>query len=156
MQALVQIAFPQCSIGKLLAALASDESEVASEFEQEGFEVADEGVFEFGLGVFVLEAEEFEDERVFDFLLGRDAVGRARARAFAEHGGFVARKGGAFVEERGHLAIQLAHGPAAAQGLGFVEGARFGRTGAAKQVNVMCPRERENLRPFHESEFPNH
>jgi hypothetical protein len=33
------------------AALASDEGEVAAEFEQEGFEVADEGVFEFSLGV---------------------------------------------------------------------------------------------------------
>ena len=42
------------------AALASDEGEIAAKFEQEGFEVAHEGVFEVGLGVFVVEVEEFD------------------------------------------------------------------------------------------------
>ena len=60
--------------------LAADEGEVAAEFEQEGFEVADEGVLEVGLGVLVLQAEELEDERVLDFLLGRDGVAGRAAR----------------------------------------------------------------------------
>ena len=44
------------------AALAADETEIVAELEEEFFEVLDEGVFEFGFRVFVLEIEELEDE----------------------------------------------------------------------------------------------
>jgi hypothetical protein len=35
------------------AALAADEGEIIAQFEKKGFQVADESVFEVGLGVFV-------------------------------------------------------------------------------------------------------
>ena len=60
-----------------------------------------------------------------------------------EHGGLVAGKGGALVELAVDLAVELAHGPAAAQGLGVVEGEGRGRAGAADQQDVVRPRERE-------------
>ena len=103
------------------AALASDEGEVAAEFEQEGFEVAHEGVFEVGLGVFVLEVEEFEHERVADGFLDGERVGGPGLRAFAEHGGFVAREQRALVEKGADLPVELADAPAAAQGFVFVK-----------------------------------
>jgi hypothetical protein len=46
-------------------------------------------------------------------------------RAFAEHGGFVFGKQGAFVEEAADLPVELAHAPAAAQGFLFVKAAGF-------------------------------
>ena len=51
------------------AALASNEGEVAAEFEEKSFQMANEGVFEFGLGVLVAKAKEFEDERIADIWL---------------------------------------------------------------------------------------
>jgi len=63
---------------------------------------------------------------VTDFLVGADGVAGFWFGALAEHGSFVARQGRAFVELAVHLALELAHGPAAAQGLGLVESEGFG------------------------------
>jgi len=50
--------------------LTSDECEVSAKLEEEGLEVVDERLFQIVLGVLVLEAEEFEDERITHFLVG--------------------------------------------------------------------------------------
>jgi hypothetical protein len=124
------------------AALASDEGEVAAEFEQEGFEVADEGVFEVGFGVFVAEVEEFEHERVAQGFIGAEGVAGLGLRAFAEHGGFVSGKQGALVKEGADLAVELADAPPATQGFVFVEAAGiFVLHG--EELDVVRPRERE-------------
>jgi len=124
------------------AALASDEGEVAAEFEQEGFEVADEGVFEVGLGVFVAEVEELEHERVAHGFVHAVGVAGLRLRAFAEHGGFVFGKQGALVEEGADLPVELAHTPAAAQGFVFIEVAGvFVLHG--EELHVVRPRKRK-------------
>ncbi len=49
------------------ATLARDEREIVAEFEQEMHEVMHERILQIGLGVFVLQAEEFEHERILDF-----------------------------------------------------------------------------------------
>ncbi len=124
------------------AALASDEGEVATEFEQEGFEVADEGVFEVGLGVFVAEVEELQHERVAHGFVGGEVVAGLRLRAFAEHGGLVFGKQGALVEQAADLPVELADAPAAAEGFVFVETAgAFVLHG--DELHVVRPRERE-------------
>lgn len=56
------------------AALATDEGEIAAEFHEEGFEMADEGVFEVCFRVFVPEVEELEDEGVADFRVGDSEI----------------------------------------------------------------------------------
>jgi len=124
-------------------ALTRDEGEVVAEFEEEVFEVADDGVFELGLGTFIAQTEEFEHERVFNFLLGGQGVTRLGFRALGEEGGFVPRQGSPLVELTVHLAAQLPDGPAAAQGFGVVEVERFGRAGAADEQDVVRPGERE-------------
>ena len=48
------------------AAVAGDEGETATEFEEEGFEVADQCGFQIMLGEIVAEVEKFEDEGVFE------------------------------------------------------------------------------------------
>lgn len=128
---------------KAQPALAADEGEVVAEFEQEGFELANEAVLQVGLGVFVAQAKEFEDERVADFLVGADGVAGLGLSAFGEHGGLVAREGGAFVELAVHLPLELAHGPAAAQGFGMIKRKRLGRPAAADEQNIMRPRQRK-------------
>ena len=80
------------------AALAADEGEVVAEFEQEAFQMADEGFFQLGLGVFILQVEELQDERIFDSSSGRDGVSRLGLCALREHGGLVPRERGALVE----------------------------------------------------------
>ena len=78
-----------------------------------------------------------------DFLVGGDGIAWLRLCAFAEHGSLVTRQGGSFVELAVHLALELAHRPAAAQGLGLVEGEGFGRAAAADEQDVVGPGQRE-------------
>ena len=52
------------------AALAADEREIIAQLEEECLEMADQSVFKVGFGIFILQVEEFQNERVFDFLLG--------------------------------------------------------------------------------------
>ena len=53
----------------------------------------------------------------------RDEVAGLGLFGLSQHRRLVVRQGGAFVELAVDLAVELAHRPAAAQGLGFVEGA---------------------------------
>jgi len=46
------------------------EGKVISQLHEELFQFADEGLFEFSFGVFVLEPQEFERERIFDLASG--------------------------------------------------------------------------------------
>ena len=124
------------------AALASDEGEVAAEFEQEVFEMADERVFEVGLGVFVLEIQEFEHERIAHGFVHGEGVAGLGLLAFAEHGGFVLGKERALVKEGTDLAVELADAPAAAEGFGVVKIKSLGRARTRDERNIMGPRQR--------------
>ncbi|MGC4106205.1 MAG: hypothetical protein QM753_07595 [Thermomicrobiales bacterium] len=73
------------------AALPADEGEVAAEFEEEGLEVANEGLFQIGFRVLVLEPKELKDERILDLFLGADEVLRFALVVLREHGHLVAR-----------------------------------------------------------------
>ena len=108
--------------------LTANERKVVAQLKEESFKVANEGILQIGLGVFVAQAKKFEDERMADFLIGADGVAGPGFGPLGEHGGLVAREGGAFVELAVHLPLELAHGPAAAQSFGVVEGEGFGRT----------------------------
>lgn len=133
-------------------ALASNKREVVTEFEEKGFEMTDERIFEFALRILVAEAEEFEDERVSDFLIRADGIAGLRFGALRQHRRLVARKRGAFVELAVDLPLVLAHGPATAQRLGLVEGESFGRAAAADQQNIVGPRQREGAGKIEQSE----
>jgi hypothetical protein len=61
-----------------------------------------------------------------------------RLGIFPQHGGFVFGKGGALVEERVDLPVELAHAPPATQGFGVVEVECLGAAGLEQQ-NVMGP-----------------
>ena len=54
--------------------LSSDEREVASELQQEGFHLADEPIFDVALRVLILQTQELEQVGIFDLLLRRDGV----------------------------------------------------------------------------------
>ena len=81
----------------------------------------DQRRFEVGLRVFVAQIEELEDVGVLDLFLGQHHVARLTARALSKHRRLVSRQRRALVELGLNLAIELAHRPAGAQGLGFVE-----------------------------------
>ena len=102
-------------------ALAANEGKIVAQLQQEIGEMPDERLLQIRLGVFVLEVEEFEDERVFDGFFGRHRVAGFGSLRLLQHGGFVLRKRDAFVELAADLAVQLADGPARAESLGLVE-----------------------------------
>ena len=52
------------------SALTTDESKVATEFEQEVLEMPQERFFKVSLEIFVFQPEEFENERVAHFFVG--------------------------------------------------------------------------------------
>src|SRR5207248_8860575 len=107
--------------------LATQEGEVTAELQQEVLEVADQRIFQVCFGVFVLEAEELQDERVLDLLLGGGLFSRTQVRTSAlQHRRLIPREGRPLIELRGDLPIQLPGRPAAAARLRLVEGARFG------------------------------
>ena len=124
--------------------LAGDEGEVVAEFEHEVFKMMHEGIFQLGLRVFVLQAKEFEHERIFDFLVDRERVFKAGSGSLTKHFRFVFRESRAFVELAIHLPPKLANGPPAAYRFRLVEGECLGRAGMADQLNVMRPWQRKN------------
>jgi hypothetical protein len=69
--------------------LTSHEGEVASQFEEEFFELADQRCFEVVLRVFVLQLEELQHERILDLFLGREFITRLGRAPLAEHGRLV-------------------------------------------------------------------
>jgi hypothetical protein len=76
----------------------------------------DESVFQFTLGVFVLQVQEFEDEGVGDVIVGGYLVGRFRLRD--ERSPCCLRP---FIELGSDLPVQLANGPARAKRFALVE-----------------------------------
>ena len=57
--------------------------------QEEVGEAVDEGLLQLRLGVFVLEVEEFEDERVLDCFFGCHRVAGLGGLGLLQHGGFV-------------------------------------------------------------------
>jgi hypothetical protein len=124
------------------ALLAGLEEKAFAEFEEEVFEAVDDSLFEivFGVAGLVIEAEEFEDERLFQQVLWADddlAFAGEFADAF-----FVAAKGEALVEAGGFLALEFWDGPAGVGGFDFVEAA-FGGVFDGEEGDVMGPAEGE-------------
>ncbi|MDB6006162.1 MAG: hypothetical protein JWR15_3149 [Prosthecobacter sp.] len=108
------------------ALLAGFEEEAFAEFEEEVFEAVDDGLFEvvFGVAGLVFKAEEFQDEGLFQQVLGPDddlALAGEFADAF-----FVAAESEALVKAGGFLALELGDGPAGVGGFDFVEAAFVG------------------------------
>ena len=68
----------------------------------------------------------FKEEGVLDLFLGGQGVFGPGLLPLGEHGGLVAGEQGALVELGADLAVELADGPSAAQGFGFVEEACLG------------------------------
>jgi hypothetical protein len=69
--------------------LTADEGQVAAEFQQEGFQMPDERVLQFRLGVFVAQIEELQHQRIADRFVGGERVAGRGFRAFLEHRGLV-------------------------------------------------------------------
>jgi hypothetical protein len=109
----------------------------------------DQGVFQVGFGILVLEVEELQHEGVFDGLLGRDGVARLGHFALFQHRRLVVRQGGALVKLAVDLAVELAHRPAATQRLGFIKGAGLWVLDR-EQAHVGRPRQRKGLRQCRE------
>ena len=119
--------------------LPADEGEVLAQLQQERLQVPDQSLFQVGLGVFVLQSQELQDERVLDLLLRRHRVFRSRRRSLAKHGGLVPREQRPLVELRGNLPVELPYRPPAPQGLGFIERPRVAVM-HRQQLEVVRPR----------------
>lgn len=124
------------------AALASDKGEVAAEFEQEGFKMSNEGVFEIALRVFVFQIQKLEHQRIAHGLIDGESVAGLRLRAFAEHRSLVFGKECALIKEAADLPVELSHAPTAAQGFLLVEAAGFFVL-HREEFHIVRPRERE-------------
>jgi hypothetical protein len=70
-------------------ALAAQEGKIVAQLQEEVGEAVDEGLLQVRLGVFVLEVEEFEDERVLDCFFGCHRVAGLGSLGLLQHGGFV-------------------------------------------------------------------
>ncbi len=57
-------------------ALPGDKREIVAELEKELLEMMHQSTFQVGLGVFILQSEEFEHQRVFDFFVCGKRVAR--------------------------------------------------------------------------------
>ena len=108
------------------ALLAGLEEKALAQFEQEVFELVDDGGFQVGFGIarLFVEAEEFEDVGFFEHVLGLDDdlpfVGKS-ADAF-----LVSAESETFVKAGGDLAFQFRQRPACLGGFDFVETALVG------------------------------
>ena len=74
--------------------LPAEECKGAAQFQQEGFEFADQGLFEIVLGVFVVQVRELQVERILEFILRRRFFSGFRDRALLEHRLIVVRTNG--------------------------------------------------------------
>ncbi len=93
----------------LEAFLAGDEAEACAEFEEELFDVAEDGVFEVFFEVVVVEVEEVEDVGIFEEEVGGDFLVVAELVEVVADGGFgFAGEGGAFVEHGVEALLELA------------------------------------------------
>jgi hypothetical protein len=74
---------------------------------------------------------------VANLLVGADGVSRLRLATFGQHGGLVARKAGALVELAVNLPLELAYGPATAQGFGVIKSEGFPGTATTDELDVI-------------------
>ena len=89
---------------------------------------------------------------VLDFLFGRQRLDRVSGLSLAEKRGLVSRQPGALEELGRNLAIELADGPAAPQGLCFLEVAGLAVVDG-EEPDVMRPRQEKRGRPSQASGF---
>jgi hypothetical protein len=125
--------------------LSTDERKIAAELEKKSLEFCDEGSFEIGLAVLVLQVQEFENVRLLDFLLRRDDIVRRRHLTLAEHRRLVSRQSCALIKLAANLAVELANGPATAKRFRLVEVASFG-VSYREQPYVVRPGQIESCR----------
>src|SRR6266508_915764 len=72
-------------VSDLQTLLPRDEREFVAEFEQKTFKVSNQGIFQLGLGVFILQVQEFENEWFPDFLISGNSVLRFCSFPFEQH-----------------------------------------------------------------------
>src|SRR5579883_3203191 len=65
--------------------LPSDKRKFVAEFQQEGFKMSDERIFQFVLGVFVFETKKFEQQRIANFFISGDGIIGFRLFALQQH-----------------------------------------------------------------------
>ena len=116
------------------ALLSSDERKIATEFQKELFKTLDERGLEVRFRVLILQVQEFENERVSDVSVSRQAfvIGRRGGPCTA----------GSLVGETGDLSIELAGRPATPQCLALVIFACLG-IGDGEQPDIVGRRQRE-------------
>jgi len=93
--------------------LASYEAEVAAQFQEKRFQVENQGFFEIGFRIFVLQIKKFENKGILYLLFGRHKIFGDGAPATGESCGIVLRQSRSFVELRIDLTPQLAYRPTA-------------------------------------------
>jgi hypothetical protein len=124
------------------AFLAGFEEKAFPEFEQEGFQLANDGGFEviFRVAGMVGKTEEFEHKRIFNKVGGffDDLPFAGQAANLI----LVSAKGEALVEGAGNLALELAHAPLVGGGFDLIESAFFG-TIDGEQLDIVGPSEGE-------------
>ena len=111
-----EVVFVECE-----ALLTRLEQEAFAHFQQESFDLANNSGFEFGFGIAtaLLQAEKLQDKRLLE-QVPRVRNGLAFLREPAD-ALLVTAEGEAFVEARGELALELAHGPVLLVRFCFVE-----------------------------------
>src|SRR5712692_6903419 len=97
--------------------LTTHEREVAAQLQQERFQLRDERGFQVGLGILILEREEFEEVGILDLLLRRERIVRRLRRSAAEHRRLVLGEDRALVELAADLAVELSDRPATSKRL---------------------------------------
>ena len=83
--------------------------------------MSNERVFQFTLGVFVLQVEKFEHQWIANLLVSGDSVTRLGLLNFQQHRGFIFRQRCAFVKLRVNLPVKLPNHPAGRQRLARIE-----------------------------------
>ena len=122
--------------------LSADKRKLVAKFQQECFEVPDERVLQIAFGVFVLEAEKFEQQRIADFLVSGNSILRFGLFTLEQHRHFVFRQCRAFIKLRVDLPVKLPNRPAARQRFARVKLARV-QVPNPQQPDVMRPRQRK-------------
>src|ERR1700761_2560799 len=90
-------------------ALATNESKVPAQLEQEGLKMNDESFLQFSFRVLIFQPKKLQNERIFDFFFWSNLITRLSVARLFQHCGLVARQRGSFVELASHLALQLSN-----------------------------------------------
>src|SRR5882762_10257787 len=91
--------------------LPSNKREIISELQEKLFQATNKCVFEGTFGVLIPEAKEFQDHRVFYFLLGCQLVFRDGTLGSFDELGFVPRECHALIELSCDLTVELSDRP---------------------------------------------